>query len=129
MKVRLLAVAVLLLIAGSAIASISTSSDYLLDPVPQPENKFEEVVNIFLEAVDRGELVVFDNTIRRNMLDPVHVKYVYTYNEDEPSISIYSLLKQPIKIPGLDECTAGGVEVFLDVDGSIIDSSVHIPSN
>ena len=62
------------------------------------------------------------------MLDPVQVKYVYTYNEDEPSISIYSLLKQPIKIPGMDECTAGGVEVVLDVDGNIIDSSVHIPT-
>ena len=54
MKARLLSVAVLLLIMGSAVASISTSSDYLLDPVPQPQNKFSEMVDIFLLAVDRG---------------------------------------------------------------------------
>jgi len=131
MNARLLSVAALLLVTGISVASVSTSSDFIIEPVPvpQPQNKFDEVVDIFLIAVDRGELVVFDNTIWRNMLDPVQVKYVYTFNEDEPSISIYSLLKQPINIPGLDDCTAGGVEVFLDLDGTIIDSSVHIPSN
>jgi hypothetical protein len=129
MKARLLTIAVLLFAAGTTIASVNTSSDYRIKPIPQPENKFEEVVEIFLLAVDRGELVVFDNPIRRHMLDPVQVKYVYTFNDDDPTISVYSLLKQPLKIPGVDDCTAGGVEVILDIDGSIIDSSIHIPSN
>jgi hypothetical protein len=129
MKARHFSIVVLLFAAGIAIASVNTSSEYLLKPVPQPENKFDEVIVIFLEAVDRGELIVFDNIIPRSMLDPVQVKYLYSYNEDEPSISIFSLLKQPLKIPGMDGCTAGGIEVLLDADGTIIDSSVHIPSN
>jgi hypothetical protein len=129
MKARLLSIAVLLFAAGITIATVNTSSDYMTKPVPQPLNKFSEMVDIFLLAVDRGELTVFDNVITRNMLDPVQVKYVYTFNEDDPSISIFSLLKQPLKIPGMDDCSAGGVEVLLDTDGTIIDSSVHIPSN
>ena len=129
MKVRLIIFTVLLLAAGINFASVNISPDYTIKPVPQPQNKFEEVVEIFLIAVDRGELVVFGNTITRNMLDPVQVKYVYTFNDDNPSISIYSLLLQPLKIPGMDDCAAGGIEVTLDIDGTIIDSSVHIPSN
>ena len=129
MKARLLSVAVFFLVMGSATASISTSSDYLLQPVPQPQNKFEEVVSIFFKAVDRGELVVFDNIISRNILDPVQVKYVYSFNNAEPSISVYSLLKVPLKVPGMDNCSAGGIEVLLDMEGTIIDSSIHIPSN
>ena len=129
MKARLFSVAVLFLAAGITFASINTSSDYMIKPVPQPENKFDAIVVIFLEAVDRGELIVFDNIIPRSVLDPVQVKYVYTFNDDDPSISIFSLLKRPLKIPGMDDCTAGGIEVLLDADGTIIDSSVHIPSN
>lgn len=129
MKARLFSIAILLLAAGITIASINSSSDYMIKPVPQPKNKFKEVVEIFLDAVDRGELIVFDNIISRSILDPVQVKYVYTFNQTEPSISVYSLLKQPLAIPGVDNCTAGGIEASLDVDGTIIDSSVHIPSN
>ena len=129
MKARLFSVAVLFLAAGITFASINTSSDYMIKPVPQPENKFDAIVVIFLEAVDRGELIVFDNIIPRSVLDPVQVKYVYTFNDDDPSISIFSLLKRPLKIPGMDDCTAGGIEVLLDADGTIIDSSVHIRSN
>jgi len=129
MKARLISIAALLVAAGMTIASVNISSDYEIKPVPQPENKFDEVVNIFLVAVDRGELIVFDNTISRDILDPVQVKYIYSFNDDEPSISIYSLLKYPLKIPGVDDCTAGAIEVLLDIDGTIIDSSIHIPSN
>ena len=129
MRARLISIAALLVAAGMTIASVNISSDYEIKPVPQPENKFDEVVNIFLVAVDRGELIVFDNTISRDILDPVQVKYIYSFNDDEPSISIYSLLKYPLKIPGVDDCTAGAIEVLLDIDGTIIDSSIHIPSN
>lgn len=129
MKSRLLSIAVLLFAAGMTFASVNNSSDFEIKPVPQPENKFDEVVEIFLVAVDRGELIVFDNIISRNMLDPVQVKYIYSFNDDEPSISIYSLLKYPLTIPGVDDCTAGAIEVLLDIDGTIIDSSIHIPSN
>ena len=129
MNIRLASIVLLFFTAGITIASVNISPQYTIKPIPQPQNKFDEVVEIFLIAVDRGDLIVFDNIITRNMLDPVQVKYVYTFNDDDPSISVYSLLLQPLNIPGVDDCTAGGIEVILDVDGSIIDSSIHIPSN
>ena len=129
MHSRLIYIAVLLFTSSICNASVNTSPEFVINSVPQPQNKFEEVVEVFLIAVDRGELIVFDKTISRSMLDPVQVKYVYTFNDNDPSISVFSLLKQPLKIPGVDDCSAGGIEVILDVDGTIIDSSVHIPSN
>ena len=121
--------AVIVFTTGIAIAVTTSSFESTLKPIPQPENKFHEVVDVFLAAVDRGELVVFDNRITRGMLDPVQVKYVYTFDDAKPTISVYSLLTTNLKIPGADDCSGGGIEVLLDIDGTIIDSSVHIPSN
>lgn len=129
MTIKLAAFAFLFCLSSHTIASVNISPDYSTKALPQPQNKFEIVVETFLIAVDRGELVVFDTIITRDMLDPVQVKYVYTSNDDNPSISVYSLLLQPLKIPGLDDCTVGGIEVIMDSDGSIIDSSLHISGN
>ncbi len=129
MHPRHLLIVFLLLAAGFSLASVNTSSEYLKKPLPQPHNNYEQVVKMFLLAVDRGELVVFENTITRSMLEPQQVKYVYTLDNNEPIISIYSLLRQPIKIPGMPDCTAGGLEATLDMNGNIINSSVHISSN
>lgn len=128
MNSRLIYIAVLLFASSIINASINVSPELIIKSVPQPQNKFEEVVEIFLIAVDRGELVVFDKTITRSMLDPIQVKYVYTSDVEDPTISVYSFLLQPLKIPGVDDCTAGGIEAILDIDGSIIDSSIHIQS-
>lgn len=128
MIARLLSTVILFFAVSSAIAATTSSSESALKVIPQPENKFQGVVDIFLAAVDRGELVVFDNRISRSMLDPVQVKYVYTFDGSEPAISVYSLLKTSLKIPGSEDCAGGGIEVSLGIDGTIIDSSVHIPS-
>ena len=119
----------LLLAAGLSNASVNKSPDYTIKALPQPQNKFNQVVEIFLNAVDDGELVVFDNIITRDMLQPVEVKYIYTYDNETPTISVFSLLRKPLNIPGIDDCTASGIEVIMDIDGNIVDSSVHIPSN
>ena len=66
----------LLLAAGISNASVNKSPDYTIKALPQPQNKFKQVVETFLIAVDDGELVVFDNIITRDMLQPVEVKYI-----------------------------------------------------
>lgn len=119
----------LLLAAGISNASVNKSPDYTIKALPQPQNKFNQVVEIFLIAVDDGELIVFDNIITRDMLQPVEVKYIYTYDNETPTISVFSLLRKPLIIPGIDDCAASGIEVIMDIDGNIVDSSVHIPSN
>ena len=120
---------ILLVAAGISNAAINKAPDYTLKPLPQPPNKFNQVVEIFLNAVDVGDLVIFDNIITRDMLQPVEVKYIYTYNNENPTISVFSFLRKSLSIPGVDDCTVGGIEVIMDIDGNIIDSSVHISSN
>ena len=131
MKVGLLSIVILLFAVGTAIAVPVTKPclDPALKTIPQPEDKFQEVVDVFLAAVDRGELVIFDKKITRSMLDPVEVKYVYKYDGADPAISIFSLLTTSLEIPGVPECAAGGIEALLAIDGTIIDSTVHVPGN
>jgi hypothetical protein len=126
---RYLFIFILLVAAGISNAAINEAPDYTLKPLPQPPNKFKQVVEIFLNAVDDGDLVVFDNIVTRDMLQPVEVKYIYTYNNENPTISVFSFLREPLSLPGVDDCTVGGIEVIMDTEGNIIDSSVHISSN
>jgi hypothetical protein len=126
---RYLFIFILLLAAGISNAAINKSPDYTLKSLPQPLNKFNQVVEIFLKAVDSGELIIFDNIITRDMLQPVEVKYIYTHDNENPSISVFSFLRKPLKLPGVDDCTVGGIEVIMDIDGNIIDSSIHVSGN
>lgn len=129
MNPRYIIIFFLLLAAGISIASVNKSPDYNIKSLPQPHQKFNQVVEIFLTAVDNGELIIFDNIITPDMLQPVQVKYVYSIDNETPTISVFSLLRKALNVPGIDDCTATGIEVILDNDGNIIDSAVHIPSN
>ena len=86
----------------------------------------QEVVELYLKAVGRGELVVFDRMLNKSMLVPVSVEYVYELNSLTPRIKVYSKLKQPIPVPGQKDCELRAVSATLDADGHIIATEAHI---
>jgi hypothetical protein len=86
----------------------------------------KEVVEIYFQAVARGELVVFDRKLDKSMLKPVRVEYVYELNSTIPRVKVYSELKEPIPIPDHRNCTLRGVSATLDANGRIIETEVHI---
>ena len=79
-----------------------------------------QIVEIFLKAVAKGELVIFDREIDQSMLIPVRVEYVYELDSEIPAIKVYSELKEPMRIPGLEHCSVKGVSAVLDGAGAII---------
>lgn len=107
-------------------------------PGVQPNHKVEtcinpdEVTRIFLEAVDRGELMVFNIKIDSSMIIPLQVEYIYALEDITPRIKtykVYSKLKQPLAIPGqqgdgIPRISAIGV--VLDYAGNIISTESHI---
>lgn len=117
-----------------ALATIIASSNRALalvveKPLGVVEQKFQrphEVVDVFLDAVGRGELVVFDRTIERSMLVPVSVEYVYTLGNAVPQVKVYSELNKPMVVPGRENCKVRGVSAVLDDDGRIVETEAHI---
>jgi hypothetical protein len=58
------------------------------------------VVDAFLEAVDRGELVVFGHVIGREMLTPTQVDHAYDLATRTTVLRIHAELREPIELPG-----------------------------
>ena len=85
-----------------------------------------EVIEIYLKAVSRGELIVFGQKLTKSMLTPVRVEYVYELTNAIPRIKVYSDLKPPLPVPAQVGCKIRGVSAILDADGSIIETQAHI---
>lgn len=86
----------------------------------------QEIIESYLRAVDRGEMVVFDTVLNKSMLVPVSVEYVYELDNPAPKIKVYSKLKQSMPVPGQQDCELRAVSAILDADGHIIETEAHI---
>jgi len=95
------------------------------DKVPHPSIDQERVIRVFMQAVRRGELVVFDMILDQSMIDPDRVEYIYTLTEVTPVVRVHSRLKQPVSLPALPDLTINSVSAILDRQGKIIETVVH----
>ena len=95
-------------------------------PVKPEFSEPHEVIGTYLNAVNRGELIVLDRKIEKSMLIPIRVEYVYELDSAIPRIKVYSKLKKPIPVPGQENCNIKGVSAILDINGSIIETEAHI---
>lgn len=93
--------------------------------IPYPQVDSEQVVRIFMQAVERGELKLFDTTVAFSALKPQHVEYTYKIGEKEPTVKVYSLLTKPMPLPDMPDILIEGVTVILDKDGQILEAVVH----
>ena len=126
MKVRFFALFVFVIVSiGSNFAFA-----HVLERPPGPiKPEFKEphkVIEIYLNAVSRGELTVLDQTLDKSMLIPIRVEYVYDLNSAIPRVKVYSELKQPIPIPVQDSLKLHGISASLDAYGHIIEIEAHI---
>jgi hypothetical protein len=119
----------ILIVAISVACGTGTFAHVVEGPLDQIRPQFHsphEVVEIFLRAVGRGELVVFDRKLNESMLIPVSVEYVYELTSATPRVKVYSKLKQPMPVPGQESCKLRGVSAILDAEGRIIETEAHI---
>ena len=95
-------------------------------PMKQQLHEPHKVVELYLKAVSRGELIVFERKLDRSMLIPVRVEYVYELNSAMPTVKVYSELKEPMSVPVLENSRIRGVSAIVDADGHIIETGAHI---
>jgi hypothetical protein len=93
--------------------------------VPYPAIDPRRVVQIFLQAVDRGELVVFGEPLTRADIDPQSVDYSFTLGRRLPRILIHSRLEAPFPLPGAPGVRVTAVTGELTADGRILESTLH----
>jgi len=94
-------------------------------PIPYPAIDPQKVIRAFMNAVARGELIVFGESLAGDALDPRQVEYIYTLDAQLPTVRVYAVLNQPFPIPGAPSVRATAVTGVLDRAGRIVDSIVH----
>ena len=97
--------------------------------MPYPDVNVIEVFNIFLRAVDDGQLKLFDETLSRDMVMPLRVEYVYTAELPYPTVKVYSELKKPMPLPAIPDANIIGVSSVMDFSGNIIENTAHCDVN
>jgi len=85
-----------------------------------------KIINVFFQAVKRGELIIFDKKIDKSMLIPIRVEYVYELDGSKPTINVYSDLKYKLPIPKHDGIYVRGVSTILNDTGRIIEVRAHV---
>ena len=117
-----------LLLCAAAPAAVQASLPLpppLINPdTPRIEDP-DTLVDRYLQAVDRGELVIFGQTLVRAMIVPARVEYVYELFSRRTRIKVYSNLKQPLPVPDQPECRILGVGAVME-DGHITEIESHV---
>lgn len=95
-------------------------------PVEQAFYAPYKIIEVFLRAVNRGELVVFEQTLDESMLVPVRVEYVYELGSTDQRVRVYSELTQPLPVPARESMQFRGVSAILNAEGHIIEVEAHV---
>ncbi len=119
----------LLTISAFLAFSAPVSARVVEGPPPSIPYSFQDplkVLNVFLTAVDRGELLYFGKRVSRKEIVPIQVEYVYKFDNPVPLVEIYSEFKTSKSVPRRSDCSAAGISAVLNSLGEIVDSTVHI---
>jgi len=90
-----------------------------------PEVDLEFMLEVFLLAVERGELQAMDISFERKNLIPSQVEIVYSLRNNQSYIKVISLVEPPIQLPHVGKAYITKISATLNLSGKIIDTAVH----
>ena len=122
---NLLLMAVVVVVAYS-IFSFAAIYEQPTNIIKQEKHEPLKIIEIFYKAVDRGELIVFEQILDRTVLIPLRVEYVYELDGSKPIVKIYSEIKKPMPIAEHGGILLRGISAILDGDGHIIEIRAHV---
>ncbi|NNJ90914.1 MAG: hypothetical protein HKP55_04500 [Gammaproteobacteria bacterium] len=93
-----------------------------------PETYYQNILQLFMESVARGELVLFDNVIYKDSLKPLRIECHYNIEEKSRTVRIYSVLLVEIYHPTAPEFRIDGITAVLDQYGNITEVIAHVGS-
>jgi hypothetical protein len=107
-------------LATAAIERSSCKQDVILST---PDS--EAVVEAFLSAADRGELVVLGRTVTRSEITPLQMSIHYDLQSSEHFVEVYATLNTAVSLPGTSEQITA-ISCFLSESGEILEVQLHI---
>ena len=128
MKISNFVLIVFSMVVVYSIYSFASISEQSTNTIKLENHQPKEIIDVFLKAVDRGELIVFEQTIDKSILIPLRVEYVYELNGSQPTVKIYSELKRLTPVPLHDGIKLRGISAILNDDGHIIEIRAHVIS-
>ena len=120
LRIAFAALAVAILFCGGVRAAEGDASAWPNAPEPHA------VLAAFQNAVDRGELMVFEQKLDRSMIAPRRIEYLFALEDLTLTVRVYADLRRPLAVPGRSDCEARAVAAILDAAGSIVDVEVHV---
>ena len=122
---NLVVLAVSVVIAYS-IFSYASIYDQPTNIIKQENREPHKIIEIFYKAVDRGELIVFEQILDRTVLIPLRVEYVYELNGSKPTVKVYSEIKKPMPVGDHEGILLRGISAVIDSGGHIIEIRAHV---
>ena len=120
-----LALLLLCVAAPDATQAAVAVPKHLINPdTPRIEDP-DSLVHRYLQAVDRGELVIFGRKLDRSMIVPIRIEYVYELSSRTTRIKVHSNLKAPLPVPGQRDCQVLTVSAVM-ADGHISEIESHV---
>ena len=126
MNRRNLLVIVVLVIVAYSIFSFASIYEQPTNIIKLEKREPHKIIEIFYKAVDRGELIVFEQTLDRTVFIPLRVEYVYELDGSKPTVKIYLEIKKPIPIADHEGILLRGISAILDGSGHIIEIRAHV---
>ena len=128
MKIKSLVFATSFLISFSilSITSIPTVGAEEIESFEQQKLTSHLLINLFLEKVGQGELVIFKQTIKKSDLQSHQVSYVHNIIDDSLLVRLCFKLHKQILVPKFEDFYVDRITVETDKNGSIMQIATHV---
>ncbi len=128
MKNKLLVLTISFLIYFSALSVISIPMVKAgeIDLFEQQKLTSHLLINLFLEKVDQGELVIFEHILKRPDLKSHQVSYVHNIIDDSLLVRLCFKLQKQILVPKFENFYVDRITVETDRNGKIMQIATHV---
>lgn len=128
MKNKLLVFTTRFLIGFSALywASIPITEAEEIESFEQQKLTSHLLINIFMEKVDQGGLVIFEHAINKSDIQSHQVSYVHNIIDDSILVRLCFKLKKQILVPDFKNFYVDRITVETDKVGAIMQIATHV---
>jgi hypothetical protein len=111
--------------APDLLKSLAEPQTHSRPGIPHPRIDIRQIIDLYLGAVDGGQLLVFNMTFDRSMIEPQTVEYIYGLETTLPIVRVFSILTTTIPLPIKPDMHIYAITSVIDQDGDILQTIVH----
>ena len=114
-----------LLAAVLDVTTLSVKADKV-DLFEQQKLASHVLINLLLERIDQGDLVVFEQALTKTDLQPHQVSYVHNLLDDSLLVRLSFKLQKKIFVPDFKDFCVDRITIETDEDGNVLQVISHV---